>query len=170
MAKIIFQIKPTVESTSEFASIFLGVASVWDGSIYPTGKEVLTNTLCIDAPGCFARTPWDKSENPILVRGGSSSQGVLHPFTFSFPDSVKILKLRWDFYQIEHDEGVTCQKFAGKPYLNDGIPYVHAVKNDGAEYEHHPSCYNDSETDWVIAAPHIAPTGGDQSTRAPTKP
>jgi len=149
-----FELQPTSSADHTFASIFLGLISVWDGLKYPVNVKIPYGKTCKETPGCLNRSIWDRIANPILIRGGPANAGILVPFTFTYQDHVKILRVKWDFYQLEHDENCTCSIVKDKKHIGDELPWLHAVKKDGIT-EHVPWCYNDSESGMFLAAPKV---------------
>ena len=80
------------------------------------------------------------------------STGVPYFWSFKYPETAKILRLRWEFYQEEHDSGLRCEPDKDRAYPRDGIPFVHAVN---AKDEQIASwCYGDKEI-YDFRAPHL---------------
>ena len=152
-AQINFRLVPTITDNSKSVRIFLGRASLHDANLFDAREaSVNHNKLCSQVTSCITSGRWLRENNPILVRG-SDQRGILVPWKVEYKDTVKALRLAWEFYQVEHNDGSLCKTDTTRPYPEDGIPFVHAVRMDGTVTT--DWCYNDLEA-IELRPPHIA--------------
>jgi hypothetical protein len=124
-------LRPIVRDKTKAANVFLGLAVLHDESRVPPGSEpAATQKTCAEVPSCLASKAWFLDANPIIVRG--DSDGTTLSWIADFPDSVRTIRLWWEFYQREADHGYKCQFDLTRPYPKDGIPFLKVVAENGA--------------------------------------
>ena len=150
--QLTLRLVPTVQSDTKTTNIILGLLSLHDPSKISKNKTGGKSLTCQESPSCVDFKTSIRVDNPTLVVGGEGSTGVPIHWSFKYPDTARRLRLRWEFYQKEHDGELHCEVIKDKPYPSDGIPFVHAVNS--AKEQKGTWCYGDIEV-YDFRAPHL---------------
>lgn len=129
-AEIVLHANSLTTTNEEAATVFVGIITIHDEALIDISKKN-THSTCKETPSCLAvRTFDDFAQKPLIIRGGNSDPVNITSY-FDLPDNVKNIRVFWEFYQREANDGSTCVPDSSKPAPTDGIPYLKVVSKGG---------------------------------------
>ncbi len=107
-AQLQLRMIPTVQSDKKAATVFLGLLSLHDPNKISDAKDTKFLT-CKEAPGCIDSKVLLREDHPTIVVGGQGSTGVPVYWSIKYLDTLQRLRLKWEYYQNEHDGEFHCE-------------------------------------------------------------
>jgi hypothetical protein len=128
--ELTWQLFPLSSREDQGATVFLGMVSIHDeNKIKEAGLGKITGAACEDVPSCVGSYVFrELSLSPVLVRSGTP--GTTLTAVVDVRRIPKNLRVWWEFYQLEGNNGELCGVDHNKAAPKEGIPPLAMFKSE----------------------------------------
>jgi hypothetical protein len=122
-----WKLEPTIVDQEKAIRVFLGLTVLHNEDTIPAIST--TDKSCSEVPSCISYKLWNMEKDPVVIRGGPPSSGSEISWVTEIPKGVKVIRVYWEFYQLEADSGNKCSIIA--PHPKGGMPLLGPVSASG---------------------------------------
>jgi hypothetical protein len=128
---ITFRIRPITRDNQDVAHVIYMLAIAHTEDQLPAGHAPQASSrTCKEVASCIAFRLWNQSQNPLIVRG--DDVGTTLTWTVDASNTIKALRIYWEVYQREHDQGAQCVEDKSRQAPSGGIPFLKVVDEKGS--------------------------------------